>query len=108
MSLSTNGDIFLQNKLFPTDKQIKAAKPEGALMVHLTRINRIPLVLNSDLIQHIHSSVDTVVTLTSGENIRVLETPDEIVERIIEFRRRVFAGVVFPPEARTRRGEGDG
>ena len=64
-------------------------------MVHLTRINRIPLVLNSDLIQHIHSSVDTVVTLTSGENIRVLETPEEIVERIIEFRRRVFAGVLL-------------
>ena len=74
-------------------------------MVHLTRINRTPLVLNSDLIQHIHSSVDTVVTLTSGENIRVLETPDEIVDRIVEFRRRVFAGAFLHPEALARRGE---
>lgn len=35
-------------------------------MIRLTRLNHIPLVLNSDLIEHIEITPDTVITLTSG------------------------------------------
>jgi flagellar protein FlbD len=56
-------------------------------MIHLTRINRVPLVLNSDLIEHVEATPDTVVSLTTGQKILVLESPAEIVERVVEFRR---------------------
>jgi flagellar protein FlbD len=58
-------------------------------MINLTRINHHPLVLNSDLIEHIERTPDTVVSLTNGLKLLVLESPDEIVEKIVEFRRAI-------------------
>jgi flagellar protein FlbD len=58
-------------------------------MVRLTRLNHAPLVLNSDLIEHIDSTPDTVITLTTGQILRVRESADEVVERIVEFRRKI-------------------
>ena len=58
-------------------------------MIRLTRLNHVPLVLNSDLIEHIDVTPDTVITLTSGQILRVRECADEVVRRIVEFRRRV-------------------
>jgi flagellar protein FlbD len=61
-------------------------------MIHLTRLNQVPLVINSDLIEHIEVTPDTVVVLTSGEKYLVLESPDEVIERVVRFRRAVFTG----------------
>ena len=58
-------------------------------MIHLTRLNRVPLVLNSDLIEHIETTPDTVISLTNGQKFVVLETVDEIIGRVIGFRRAV-------------------
>ena len=58
-------------------------------MVRLTRLNHVPLVLNSDLIEHIEETPDTVITLTTGQIVRVRESVDEVVERIVAFRRRI-------------------
>ncbi len=57
-------------------------------MIRLTRLNRAPIVLNSDLIEHIDVTPDTVITMTTGQILRVRETSDEVVNRILEFRRR--------------------
>ena len=62
-------------------------------MIRLTRLNHAPMVLNSDLIVHIEVTPDTVISLTTGETIMVLETSEEVVERIQEFRRSVFRGI---------------
>jgi flagellar protein FlbD len=59
-------------------------------MIRLTRLNRALMVLNSDLIEHIDVTPDTVITLTTGQILRVRESADEVVERIVEFRRRVL------------------
>ncbi len=66
-------------------------------MIHLTRLNRIPLVLNSDLIEHIEITPDTVITLTSGQKIMVLEPAAEVVERVVAFRRSVLSSVLNCP-----------
>ena len=58
-------------------------------MIHLTRLNRTPLFLNSDLIEHLQATPDTVITLTSGHNFMVLESPEEIISRIVQYRRRI-------------------
>jgi flagellar protein FlbD len=64
-------------------------------MIHLTRINHVPMVLNSDLIEHVEATPDTVISLTTGQKILVLESPHEIVERVIQFRR-ALAGAAIP------------
>jgi flagellar protein FlbD len=58
-------------------------------MIPLTRLNRTPLFVNDDLIQHIEATPDTVITLTGGNNLMVRETPEEIIDRIVQFRRRI-------------------
>jgi flagellar protein FlbD len=60
------------------------------LMIRLTRINRIPLVINSDLIEHVEVTPDTVVSLTTGQKFMVLESADEVIDRVIRFRREIM------------------
>ena len=66
-------------------------------MIQLTRLNHAPLVLNSDLIEHMEVTPDTVVTLTTGQKIVVLESAEEVVDRIIQFRRSILAGAAACP-----------
>jgi flagellar protein FlbD len=75
-------------------------------MILLTRLNRAPLLLNSDLIDHIEASPDTVVSLLNGQKLLVLETPEEIVERVIQFRRSVMAKP-FPISRKALPEDGD-
>jgi flagellar protein FlbD len=60
-------------------------------MIQLTRINHLPMVLNSDLIEHLESTPDTVISLTTGKKMVVRETVEEVVRRVIEFRRLIQA-----------------
>ena len=60
-------------------------------MIHLTRINHVPLVLNADLIEHVETTPDTVISMTNGQKFVVLESADEVVRRVIEFRRAILA-----------------
>jgi flagellar protein FlbD len=59
-------------------------------MIQLTRLNHVPLVLNSDLIEHVDVTPDTVIMLTTGQIIRVLESAEEVVARVVEFRRSIY------------------
>ena len=61
-------------------------------MIRLTRLNRAPLVVNSDLIEHIENTPDTVIFMTTGQKFIVLESPELVVEKIREFRRSVGCG----------------
>jgi flagellar protein FlbD len=59
-------------------------------MIHVTRLNQSSIVLNCDLIEQIESTPDTVITLTNSQKLTVLETAEEIVERIRLYRRSIF------------------
>ncbi|OGG56818.1 MAG: endoflagellar protein [Candidatus Handelsmanbacteria bacterium RIFCSPLOWO2_12_FULL_64_10] len=56
-------------------------------MIKVTRLNDTPLILNADLIEFVESTPDTIISLTTGRKILVKETPDEIVARVLEFKR---------------------
>jgi flagellar protein FlbD len=58
-------------------------------MIRLTRLNNRSLVVNSELIKFIENAPDTVITLVSGEKIVVLETAEEVINRIVAYRRRL-------------------
>ena len=58
-------------------------------MIHVTRINHVALVLNSDLIESIETTPDTLISLTTGHKVVVLESVDEVVRRVIAFRQEV-------------------
>jgi flagellar protein FlbD len=65
-------------------------------MIKITRLNHTPLIVNSDLIEHIEVTPDTVITLTSGQKYMVLETTEEIIERVIAFRQSLLRNHSLP------------
>jgi flagellar protein FlbD len=79
-------------------------------MIYVTRLNHKPLVLNSDLIEQIEMTPDTVISLTTGEKIMVLESSEELVEKVVNFRRSIAAGPAGPVSSASRHssGESDG
>ena len=62
-------------------------------MIRLTRLNNQSLTVNSDLIKFVEQSPDTVITLLSGDKIVVRESAEEVLARLIEFRRSVLQGL---------------
>jgi flagellar protein FlbD len=58
-------------------------------MISLTRLNGCTVAINPDLIASIDVTPDTTVALLGGERIIVRENLDEVVEKIIAFRRLV-------------------
>jgi flagellar protein FlbD len=59
-------------------------------MIRLTRINQVSLVLNADLIEHLETTPDTVISMTSGQKFVVLESSSEVIRKVIEFRREIL------------------
>lgn len=59
-------------------------------MIHLTRLNHEPFVLNSDLIEHIEAHPDTVISLITGQKLMVQESCEAVIERVVAYRRAIF------------------
>ncbi|MCO6437985.1 MAG: flagellar FlbD family protein [Phycisphaerae bacterium] len=58
-------------------------------MVTLTRLDKRVIVLNADLIKMLEATPDTIVTLINGDTLIVRESVEEVVDRTIEYQRRV-------------------
>jgi flagellar protein FlbD len=63
-------------------------------LIHLTRLNSHALTVNSDLIKFIENAPDTMLTLTTGEKIVVRESADDVIQRVVEFRRAMLVGLI--------------
>lgn len=59
-------------------------------MIRLTRINHAPFLLNAELIEHVETTPDTVIHLVNGQKYVVTESAAEVVEKVVEFRRRLL------------------
>jgi flagellar protein FlbD len=59
-------------------------------MIMVTKFSGVEVALNADLIETVEATPDTVISLTNGKKMMVKETVDEIVERVIEYKRRVL------------------
>jgi flagellar protein FlbD len=66
-----------------------ADKAVGESMIQLTRLDHTPFVLNADLIEHLDATPDTVITLITGQILRVRESTEEVVGRVVAFRRLI-------------------
>jgi flagellar protein FlbD len=61
-------------------------------MIRLHSLNGSEFYLNNDLIVKVEALPDTVITLTDGRTLRVKEVPEEIIDRIIQYKRRIYQG----------------
>lgn len=62
----------------------------GDEVIELTRLNGEALVMNAELIETIEATPDTVITLTTGKKLIVLEHLDEVVRRVLAYRRAAY------------------
>ncbi len=58
-------------------------------MILLRKINNAPIVLNSDLIEYIEETPDTVITLTNNDRVVVQEGLTEIIDKVVRYRRMI-------------------
>lgn len=56
-------------------------------MIKLTRLNGKEFVINADLIETIEATPDTVITLVNEHRYIVREPVDEVIKRVIEYKR---------------------
>jgi len=61
-------------------------------MILVTRMNNQRVHLNPDLIETVEESGDTLLILTNGHRLVVRESAEEVVRRVIEYRRSLLAG----------------
>ena len=60
-------------------------------MIDLTRLNGHRMVVNCDLIKFAEATPDTTLSLVTGEKLIVLESCDELIQRILIYRAKVLA-----------------
>ena len=59
-------------------------------MIEITSLNGQKMILNSSLIYKVEEFSDTIITLLDGKTLRVSENSQEIVDKIVVFKRRIF------------------
>ena len=60
-------------------------------MILLTRLGGRRFALNPDLIEQVEATPDTVVTMICGTKYVVVETIDELLDRVREYRADIIA-----------------
>ena len=61
-------------------------------MIELRRLNDNVIIINSDLIEFVESTPDTMLTLTTGKKLVVKDSVDEVVKKVIQYRRSINEG----------------
>ncbi|MCB9851315.1 MAG: flagellar FlbD family protein [Phycisphaerales bacterium] len=60
-------------------------------MIAVTRLNGRAVVVNAELIKFVEETPDTMITLISGDHFLVQESQQVVVERAVEYARRIRA-----------------
>jgi flagellar protein FlbD len=61
----------------------------GTGLIKVTRLNSAGFLLNHALIKFVEARPDTTITLTNDEKVVVQEPVDAVIEKVIEYERRV-------------------
>lgn len=59
-------------------------------MISVSRLNGKEFFINPDLVEFIEETPDTVITLTTGKKLVVEESAQALIDKIIDFRVKVF------------------
>ena len=59
-------------------------------MIKLTMLSRQNFVLNAEIIEKIEEVPETVITLTNGKKYLVFESADEVIGKVIAYKREIF------------------
>lgn len=60
-------------------------------MIDVTKLNGQKILINSDLIEMVEETPDTVISLTTGRKIIVKESRQEVKNLVKSYRKDIFA-----------------
>jgi len=58
-------------------------------VIKVTRLNGSELWVNAEMIEFVESTTDTIISLVTHTKFVVKDSPQDIVEAIIDYRRRI-------------------
>jgi flagellar protein FlbD len=58
-------------------------------MIKVTRLNGVAYYLNPHQIEYIEMRPDTTFFMLSGKSVVVKESVDEVINRIVDYRKRI-------------------
>ena len=59
-------------------------------MIWVTRLDGERILLNDEQVLYVEANHDTLLVLSSGDRLRILESPEEYVERVAAWRQRTM------------------
>ena len=59
-------------------------------MIKLSKLNKEVYFINPSLIEFMEETPDTVISMTNGKKVIVSDSAEEIIEKIVEFYRRIY------------------
>ena len=60
-------------------------------MIEVTRLNKEGLLINAELIEMIEETPDTIISMTTGRKLVVMEKKEEMVDKIIKYKQRILS-----------------
>ncbi|AGC67594.1 flagellar FlbD family protein [Thermoclostridium stercorarium subsp. stercorarium DSM 8532] len=60
------------------------------IVIEVTRLNNKAFILNCEWIETVEATPDTVITLTNGRKYVVAEKVEEVVRKVIEYKRKIM------------------
>lgn len=70
-------------------------------MVLLTKLNGAPIAVNSDMIEFIEETPDTVLTLVNNDKVVVADRMNDVIEKLVRYKR-LISGVIEDRERSLR------
>ena len=67
-------------------------------MIEVTRLNGTTVLINSDLIETVEETPDTVISLTTGRKIIVKESRQEVKNLVKSYKRDIFTNGLLREE----------
>jgi flagellar protein FlbD len=58
-------------------------------MIQLTKLNKQPITINAIYIERVESTPDTMISLTTEKRILVLESVEEVTDRVTSFYQKI-------------------
>ncbi|MCY6370383.1 flagellar FlbD family protein [Clostridium ganghwense] len=60
-------------------------------MIRVTGLNHKEIFLNAEHIEKMEEVPETLITLTNGKKYIVLDSTKEVIDRIVEYKRKIFS-----------------
>ena len=59
-------------------------------MIEVTGLNNKLFILNADHIEKVETMPETIITLTNGKKYIVLESIEDVRNKVIEYKNKIF------------------